>query len=86
MAKTRYEYNKKWRLKNPKKRGKGVERYYNRHKYTRMRYIKYSSADVKVIVTKMINGNRYTDPEIAILLGRSLRSIQMKRAHLKSGR
>jgi hypothetical protein len=79
-----YIVNKRWRLKYPRKRGKGVTAYYNRHRYKGMNRKRYSKVDEELIRTKMINGKRMFDREIAALIGRSLKAIQIHRCIMKN--
>lgn len=80
----KYEANKKWRLANPEKRYKDRDKHYKRHMYTGTNWKRYSPADEGLILTKMVNGKKYLDREIAALIGRSLKAIHVKRTKLKS--
>lgn len=78
-----YIYNKRWRLKNSRIRGKGAAAYYNRHKYKGMNKKQYSEADKELIINKILNGKKMVDREIAKLLGRTLRAIQICRCRIR---
>lgn len=81
---TSYEANKKWRLANPKKRGKSKDTYYRKHRYRGMNRKRYSPADEELILTKKLDGKKYLDRDIASLIGRSLKAVQVKRSKLRS--
>lgn len=79
-----YIVNKRWRLKFPKKRAKGVKAYYNRMDFHKdCKKIRYDEADIAIILTKKMNGKVVHDREIAKHLKTSVKAIQCKRCFLK---
>ena len=84
---TKYEGNKKWRKTHPKLRYKGTTRYYKKHrKYNVRSNERYLCDDNQIILTKIYEKKLMIDVEIAKLLGRSLRAIQIQRTKLKKRR
>ena len=76
---TRYETNKKWRKKNPSAWQKSKARYYKKSESiahnSRQRWTIHS---IKLIMHK----KGKTDSEIAVLIGRSVRAIQVMRVRV----
>jgi hypothetical protein len=81
---TNYEMNKNWRKTHPRLRYKGKEKYYKKHnKYDVLSGKRYSYDDEQIILTKIYKEKSLIDVEIAKLLGRTLKAIQIKRTKLR---
>lgn len=77
---TGYEINKKWRKKHNSTWQKGKARYYKKSEATaHNKQQRWTIHDITLITNK---GGK-TDSEIAILIGRSVRAIQVMRVRLK---
>ena len=75
-----YENNKRWRKKNPPIRYAGKRRYYRQfQENVHNRKQRWTIEDINIILDKKI-----IDRNISFLIGRSVGSIQCKRARLKS--
>jgi hypothetical protein len=78
-----YSANRKWRLSHRKLRNKGRKRYYAKHRYGPNQGRYYTKEEQWIITSKLHNGKRITDVELAQLLGRSVQAIQVLRNVLK---
>jgi hypothetical protein len=69
-----YKHNKKWRLKNPKKRNKERKRYYRKTQNSLNSGKRWTDEDVdQIIMPKKL------DTKLAVELGRSVEAIQVRR-------
>ena len=77
---TNYETNKKWRKKHPSAWKKSQARYYKKSESTAHNSCqRWTIHSIKLIMHK----EGKTDSEIAILIGRSVKAIQIMRVRLK---
>ena len=74
MKKTHYDYNKKWRFKNPDKRYAQKSRYYAKTSNAANRCSKWTNEEIRLITDADL-----TDSELSQRLGRSVKAIQVKR-------
>jgi len=77
---SRYEYNKRWRIKNPLARNVQRQRYYHKHSSGPKGGDDWTLKDEQII----LDPNRPCDVILSQNLGRSVRAIQIKRSRIKN--
>ena len=73
-----YEYNKKWRYKNPNKRQEGKKRYYQKSQNVSNKGEPWNVKDIRMVLEHNI-----PDSELSKVLGRSVQAIQHVRLKYK---
>jgi hypothetical protein len=77
LPKSNYEYNKKWRLRNPDKRNKGKKINYSKtRKNAKNTGRPWGDHEVR----RIFSTDRPSDRELSVELGRSVQAIQVKRS------
>lgn len=74
----RYKWNKSWRLKHPKKRYEGKQRYYDKTKNSPNKGNRWMEWE-----TELVMAHEIPDSELSKELGRSVSSIQARRYLVK---
>ena len=80
MALTKYERNKRWRKNKPKVWRAIQKRYYKRSELTAFNKKQIWTINDCILVMQHI----YSDNQLATLIGRSVKAIQIQRVRLKN--
>jgi len=74
-----YIHNKNWRLKNPEKRNAERKRYYDQFQYGNIKaFTRWTQKEDRLVLR-----SRLLDRDIHLKIGRSVKSIQVRRSKLK---